>query len=241
MQLIWEKFAQPQFTTLLRRPRLLQELQSNLTRYAATVLSGRAGTGKTWLAADFAKSCPYRTAWYKVDASDSSLSVFLEYLAATVLPSTGRAEGLLRECCRAAVPLLNPAAYAEVMAHIAEHAEQPLLIVLDDLHLIYDAPWFGPFLSRLLPLLPRTTHLLLVGRGVPPAPLWRLRSKQSLGMIEETALAFTLEESKELLAHLDLSEAETVAAWRQTHGRAALLTAAPKPGYGLVCASRLEN
>lgn len=234
MQLIWEKFAQPEFTTLMRRPRLLRELQSNLTRYAATVLSGRAGTGKTWLAADFANSCPYRSAWYKVDASDSNLPVFLEYLAATVLPSSLVTKQLLQECCCAVETAATPANYAvcaEVMAHIAEVAQQPLLIILDDLHLIYDAPWFGSFLSRLLPLLPRTTHLLLVGRGVPPAPLWRLRSKQSLGMIEETALAFTLEESKELLANLDLSEDETVAAWRQTHGRAALLTATPVRDY----------
>lgn len=231
MQLVWEKFAHPKPDASIRRERLWQELQGNLTRYAATIVSGRSGTGKTWLAADFAKSCQRHTAWYKIDASDAALPVFWEYLISSLRPTINNACLAPAACDWREIvkPLtaLTPAGHAEALAHIlTEHCKHPLLVVLDDLHLIYDAPWLEPFLTRLLPLVPRAVHFLLVGRGVPPAPLWRLRSKQRLGVIEETALAFTPEETKEWWAQLAETKTDALTAWQQTRGRAALLASA---------------
>ena len=220
MQLVWEKFAHPQPSSMVQRARLLQELQTNLTRYTATVLSGRSGTGKTWLAADFAQSCQRRTAWYRVEASDAALPVFWEYLVCC-LPLSGTPQTVVPHA------LNTPTDYAEALAHLlTEHCEQPLLFVLDDLHLIYDAPWLETFITRLLALTPRSVHFLLVGRGLPPAPLWRLRSKQRVGLIEETALAFTPEETQAWWAQLPDAQDHALTAWRKTRGRAALLASA---------------
>lgn len=240
MQLVREKFAHPQPDASVRRGRLLQELHTNLSRYAATIVSGRSGTGKTWLAADFAQACQRRTAWYKIDASDSALAVFWAYLISSLRPAIAdNAPHAAPETADDAPQVLQqltdstPVGYAEALAHLlTEHTGPPLLVVLDDLHLIYDAPWLVPFLTRLLPLVPCNVHFLLVGRGVPPAPLWRLRSKQRLGLIEETALAFTPEETKEWWARLVDAQTdadtntEALNAWRQTRGRAALLASA---------------
>jgi LuxR family maltose regulon positive regulatory protein len=119
------------------------------------------------------------------------------------------------------IPLLAEAFVYELL----EQKGEPLLIVIDDLHLVYDAEWVVPFFRRLLPLLPVEAHMLITGRSLPPAPLWRMRSKQMLCVIEEPMLAFTEEEAKRLLDCYGLPEREVKAALEETHGRAAVLDA----------------
>jgi LuxR family maltose regulon positive regulatory protein len=111
-------------------------------------------------------------------------------------------------------------------------------MVVDDLHLVYDAEWFVPFFGRLLPLLPPEAHMLLVGRSLPPTPVWRMRSKQTLCLVEEAELAFTPEEAAELFAVYGLSWREAHAALEQTRGRAAALDAWARRLSGFDAAGR---
>ena len=107
-------------------------------------------------------------------------------------------------------------------------ATESLLLVMDDLHLVYDAAWFVPFFHRLLPLLPAEAHVLLLGRTLPPAPLWRLRSKQTLRVIDEAALLFTQAEVAELLTSYGLYAEASAGILEITRGRAAALDAAAR-------------
>jgi len=86
--------------------------------------------------------------------------------------------------------------------------------------------WVSTFLVRLLPLLPADIHLLLTSRTILPAPLWRMRSKQTLAVIDEEALTFTPQEASELLRIYGLSDEHIHAVLNQTNGRAAKLSAA---------------
>jgi ATP/maltotriose-dependent transcriptional regulator MalT len=104
-------------------------------------------------------------------------------------------------------------------------SNEPALVVIDDLHLVYDAEWMVPFFRRLLPLLPPEVHVALLGRSLPPTPLWRMRSKQTLSVLEEESLAFTLEEARALYASYGLAQERADAALRETRGRAATLDA----------------
>ncbi|MBA3804788.1 MAG: hypothetical protein H0X14_03630 [Acidobacteria bacterium] len=117
------------------------------------------------------------------------------------------------------VPLLAESFVYELM----ESGSEPLLIIIDDLHLVYDAEWVVPFFRRLLPLLPVEAHMLITGRSLPPAPLWRMRSKQTLCVVEEPVMAFTEEEAKKLFASYGLREEQALSALLQTRGRAASL------------------
>jgi ATP/maltotriose-dependent transcriptional regulator MalT len=65
--------------------------------------------------------------------------------------------------------------------------------------------------------------MLIMGRSLPPAPLWRMRSKQTLCVIEESDMAFTQEEAKRLFASYGLKEGQAFAGLAQTRGRAASL------------------
>ncbi len=227
MRFILDKITPPDEQPRVSREGLLNVLHSSLKACTSTIINGRAGTGKTLLAADFARRSGRRVAWYKVDASDSDLPIFFHYLTESVRrqrPNFGH-ETLTRlvEETRTVedTPLLAEAFVYELL----ESGDSSLLIVVDDLHLVYDAPWVVPFFRRLLPLLPAEAHMLITGRSLPPAPLWRMRSKQTLCVIEEPNLTFTLEEAKRLFKSYGLAETQASAALEQTHGRAALLDA----------------
>jgi LuxR family transcriptional regulator, maltose regulon positive regulatory protein len=227
MQLILDKITTPETLPTIMRTRLLDVLQESLSSCTSTVIQGRAGTGKTVLSSAFARVCGRQVSWYKVDAADASLRIFFQYLVESVRrqrPDFGHdaLSRLLDETTTVEdVPLLAEAFVYELL----ERDGQPLLIVIDDLHLVYDAEWVVPFFRRLLPLLPTDAHMLITGRSLPPAPLWRMRSKQMLCVVEESMLAFTEEETKNLFDCYGLPEREVKAALSETHGRAAVLDA----------------
>lgn len=223
MHFIPQKLTIPAGLPHVTRERLLGSLQESLDCCSSTIVSGRAGAGKTMLAAEFARLCGRRVAWYKVDAYDGELRTFFQYLCASVngqRPGFGdKTIARLGEPIRPEdVPLL-----VEYFIYELLEETEPLLIVIDDLHLVYDAEWIVPFFRRLLPLLPPEVHIMLVGRSLPPAPLWRLRSKQTLSVIDEPSLAFTREEARKLFALYGLEHAQAEDAWRRTRGRAANL------------------
>lgn len=72
MKLIAERIAIPERETQLSRARLLALLEQSLTSCTVTIISGRAGTGKTALALDFARQCVRAVTWYKIGAPEGS-------------------------------------------------------------------------------------------------------------------------------------------------------------------------
>lgn len=234
MDLIRSKTSIPNNAPRVSRRRLLEMLEDSLNCCSSTIITGRAGTGKTMLAGDFARYCGRRVAWYKVDAPDADLRVFLSYFAASLArarPGFG-GEALLQTIRSSSRITLST--LAEVFVDALQQHDDPLLFVIDDLHLIYDADWVVPFLHRLLPLLPAEVHLLILGRSLPPAPLWRLRSKQKLCVIDEQLLAFTSEEAAKLFGSYGFGVKQSSLAWTQTRGRAEALHATALQAVDLV-------
>jgi len=222
---IHEKIAIPAATPRTSRIRLLKLLAENLVSANATVVNGRAGTGKTTLATDFARHAGRAVAWYKVDAADNDLRLFVQYLASSIrlqCPSLDANRLLdLTETIESDRAELLAEAF---VYQLTNGQPQPVLIVIEDLHLVYDADWFVPFSRRFLPLLPAEVHVLITCRSLPPAPLWRLRSKQMLRVIEEPELAFTIDEAIALFESYGLCDEHARIAWNQTNGRAATIS-----------------
>jgi ATP/maltotriose-dependent transcriptional regulator MalT len=221
IHLLSEKLEVPRFRGLVQRPRLEDLLRKSIEQFPATLISGRAGTGKTATAAEFARTQD-NVAWYSVESSDVEWNVFSIYFAACVLRASN---SKLAPC--AVLPAENVASQssmATLLINVFAEAEtdllhEPLLIVLDGVHHLFDAPWFGEFFGLLLSSLPDTANLLLLCRSKPPNPLWRLRSKQQLNVIDEKLLAFSLPESAELAQKYGLARAAAERAHAETFGR----------------------
>ena len=221
---IHKKIAVPDRAPQISRSRLLKILDTHIASYNATIINGRAGTGKTMLAADFARHVERAVAWYKVDAADSDLTTFSDYLAQTLKlqRSSIIPERLLQLAEKLESNRADLLAEAFVF-QLTETRAEPLLIILEDLHLVYDADWVVPFFGRLLPLLPTDVHMLITCRTLPPAPLWRLRSKQMLRVVNEGDLAFTVDEAIQLFDTYGLDEEHARVACERTNGRAATI------------------
>lgn len=223
-QLISEKVMVPEALPRLSRPRLLRLLAEGLASYNATIISGRAGSGKTILAADFARHARRPVSWYKVDAADFKLRDFMEYLAESVSQKRPSIDPVsLLELADSALSVRAEMVAESLVFRLSETNSEPLLMVIEDLHLVFDADWVVPFFHRLLPLLPADVHVLLTCRSMPPAPLWRMRSKQTLLVIDESELAFTQDETIEWFRRRGLDERQARFAWIRTNGRCGAL------------------
>ena len=225
VELIVEKITIPARLPRVSRPRLLALLEKSLASCTSTILSGRAGTGKSALALDFALNCGWGVAWYKIDAPESEFEIFFHYLTASIRtqrPNFG-SEALFQAARNTSVDQIPLMAEAFVY-ELGEGERKPLLLVIEDLHLVCDSEWLVPFFRRLLPLLPPEVHILITSRTMPPAPLWRMRSKQTLSVIDEEVLAFTRQETIQLFESYGLSSEQATIALEHAHGRAAALT-----------------
>lgn len=216
-----EKLTIPEFDGILHRPRLDEMIEKSLSQFGATLISGRSGTGKTALAAGFAKNWS-KAAWYSVESPDVDWRVFSRYFAASLNGVLGKKNAIKHpkggEVSRGTIAQF----LADIFARVDSEAnKESLLIVLDDLHHIFDAPWFGEFFNLLLYSLRENTHLLLLCRSRPPNPLWRLRSKQMLNVIDEKLLAFNCEETTKFFQSAGLPEKTARKAHADSFGRIA--------------------
>jgi LuxR family maltose regulon positive regulatory protein len=220
IHLFAEKLKVPDFKKNISRPRLNELLAKSSNQFGATLICGRAGTGKTALAADFAREYK-NVAWLSVDSADSDWNVFSSYLAASVFDNNnGHKSHFAKDADSDSAQTKISNFFSNLFAQIAgSYKDEPILIVLDDIHHVFDAEWFDDFFNLLLYSLVPNAHLLLLCRSKPSYPLWRLRSKQVLNVIDEKLLALNVEETGELYKKHGLAEENAKKAHRECFGR----------------------
>jgi len=225
VRLVAGKLCIPPASAKIERQRLSDHLAKCLEQTAGTLVCGRAGAGKTTLAADFARQTERAVAWYTVEPADSDWNIFLKYLVACL--DQHKLNWQQKELTDLIADMKN-AGVAQITEAIAawitvSATEMPMLIVLDDVHSVFDAPWFEEFFQSLVMSLTPDVQLLLLSRSQPSVPLWRMRSKQVLSVIEEDLLAFTLDEAVRFFDSFGLSSQAAAKAHNDSYGRAAKL------------------
>jgi LuxR family maltose regulon positive regulatory protein len=214
--IVREKLRIPDVNGLVARPRINNLLDRSRAQFPATLISGRSGTGKTAIAASFAAQHE-DAAWYSVESNDTDWSIFARYFAAS-LQRQDAADG-----CDSALPTQDEIAgfLSSLFCLVGEPSEtaERSIMILDDIHHIFDAPWFDGFFNLLLYSLPPSTHLVLLCRSRPPNPLWRLRSKQILNVLDEKVIAFDPAETEALFRRFGLPVEVADRAQRDCFGR----------------------
>lgn len=215
-----EKLRIPEIAPPVYRPRLHEMLALSAGQYGATLISGRSGTGKTSLAADFARR-HNNAVWYSIDPTDIEWGVFSHYFSECVkrpISDRGQEKHFITDAdlmqgniAQFLVDCFLPPKKGATNA--------PMLIVLDNVHHIFDADWFCDFFNLLIVSMLPNMHLLMLCRSRPPAPLWRLRSKQMLNVIDEKLLAFTRDETREFFEIHEMPEQLADLVHRESFGR----------------------
>ncbi|NBB12114.1 LuxR C-terminal-related transcriptional regulator [Pseudomonas sp. SLFW] len=186
------------------RPRLCERLSAGLSGRLLLV-SAPAGFGKSSLAVEFCESLPgqWQNLWLGLSQRDSDPGRFLERLLSGLqqfFPQLGnQALGLLKMRQRH-----QPFAFEEwldgLLDELAMHLmlSKPLLLVLDDYHLVQ-----GPVLDRclqfLLNHLPAGLIVMVTSRQRPDWHLARLRLSRQLLELSENDLRLTDDESMAVL------------------------------------------
>ncbi|MGY1686615.1 LuxR C-terminal-related transcriptional regulator [Geodermatophilus sp. SYSU D00867] len=203
---------EPGDATVLR-PRLTTALSRAVQRSPLTLVSGPAGSGKTVLAASWARSRPDGpVTWLTVDDYDDT-AAFWSYVVGA-LESVGLA--------RAGLPPLEPGgpeppAFVPSLAGRVAALPRPVTLVVDDADHVRDRS-----IATGLDLLVRHSggrlRLVLCARADPPVPLHQYRLAGTVSEIRAAELAFTPDEARELFAAMGVPVSPEVA--RTLHAEA---------------------
>ena len=220
-------------TTKLFRPRLRQQIVErkrlhDLLRQGSTLpltlVCASAGWGKSTLVADWLAHDGITAGWVSLDGGDNDPKRFWRYLLLAA-DQAGSAAGAaaLRRLDAAGSDVLRDV-LPEFVNELAS-ARAPLVLVLDDYHLVTSAHVHAS-IATLLDRSPPQLHLMLITRADPPLPLSRLRVREDMVELRAEDLRFrpgeALEFFSDRLGPL-LTERDVLRLLARTEGWAAAL------------------
>ena len=182
----------------MHRSRLLDQLDRGEQVRLALVV-GPAGAGKTMLLADWLAARPERpAAWLSCDAADADPARFVAAIIEAA--RCGFGEPRIGEDARQLMSLDGEVS-ADAVATLADDLEPPegvRVLVIDDFHLAGAAS--AEALRWLVEYHPPSLQLVLASRVDPPLRVHRMRANQDLVELRYADLAFSMEETRSLLA-----------------------------------------
>jgi len=207
---------------LVLRPRLVERLERG-RNLKLTLISAPAGFGKTTLVAEWVRRLSEAgtadgIAWLSLDEDDNDLARFLVYVVATLSEIEATiGKGVLNQLRTSPPPAEEILTF---LINVIATMPGPIILVLDDYHLIGDQA-IHDALAFLLARLPRQMHLVIATREDPPLSLARLRARGQLTELRAMDLRFTPSEAAEFLNQvmgLALSAKDIAALEARTEG-----------------------
>jgi DNA-binding SARP family transcriptional activator len=177
-----EKVRRPE-PSGLRRDRLEGPLLDE-TGPAITLVLAPAGSGKTTLLTRVAAACPAAVAWYRAGPDDNSEAAVVRHVATAISIALQR-------------DLPHIVAIDELIRTAETYAQQPLSLVVDDVHELAASPG-EQALERFVELRPRSIRMLLGSRRPLGLNTPRLLVSGDLRQLDGESLRFRSWEVEEL-------------------------------------------
>jgi ATP/maltotriose-dependent transcriptional regulator MalT/DNA-binding SARP family transcriptional activator len=190
----------------LARERLLQWLEAKIHHRVVYVIA-EAGYGKTTLLADFSRRSRLRMLWYRLDAEDGNWIAFLSHLVAAGRehdPGFATSTGDLLRDFGTTGPVLETV-LETFIRDVQSLGESGAVFVLDDYHVVDEAPDITVIMRQLLARAPERVTFLIASRRLPSLPIARLRGQGEVAELRTDDLRFSEEETEQL--------------FRETYGR----------------------
>jgi LuxR family maltose regulon positive regulatory protein len=192
--LLTTKLHRPRPTTsLVARPQLTKRLDEALRiGHRLILVVAPAGYGKTTLVAEWLSKTGIPSVWVSLDEADNEPVRFFNYVVAAL---QNMLDSQLDRAPPEAFQLMpqSPEALVTPLINDLAALDGPILLVLDDYHLIA-AGLVQQAMSFLLEHAPPNLHLVVLTRADPSFPLARLRVIELMTEIRGHDLRFTPEE-----------------------------------------------
>ncbi len=204
------------------------------------LLSAPAGYGKTSLLIDLASHVDMPVCWLSLDLLDRDPQRFLAYLIASLaeqFPGVGETSRVqlhqLRSMEEDAEAIL-----VTLTNELYEQAENDFLLIIDDFHLLDEAPIIASLLNRFLQLVDENCHLLLSSRTLPELDdVTLMVAREQVAGLSHVDLAFVPREVQALYAqnhHQHLSDEAASEFIEQTGGWITGMVLSNLPGVARV-------
>ncbi|MCO5228521.1 MAG: LuxR C-terminal-related transcriptional regulator [Thermomicrobiales bacterium] len=187
------KFTLPQTSVWFTpRPRI-HALLDQVTSFPLTLVVAPAGYGKTSALGDWASKSQHRIAWFSVDSDDDSLQQFFSSLVTAIQIVEPTAGSYTLSLMTRLDEVISPQQYASSLASELLVLEEPLIVILDDLHHLQDTEVIS-FLREIIKHPPPMLRLIASSRSnmtLTSASMW---ASGHLQEITQSDLAFRVDE-----------------------------------------------
>ena len=215
----------------VRRDRL-HALLTDSIEYDVTVIAAPAGFGKSTLAVDWCTESALPAVWLSLDRGDADpLALIADLVGAVRQRFPGALEELSARLSMGAAPQGALALVAELAATFQADVDELSVLVVDDLHVLDEAPAALDVVDTLIRNVPMNLRVVLLSRTSPRLPsLARLSAQRRAFSIAARELVFTSDEADAFLAqsHVEDPEARAELARRADGWAAALAVLADR-------------
>ncbi len=186
----------PRIFGVIQRSRLLEKLQL-VVDHKLVLICAPPGYGKTTVAAQFAQETTHSVVWHTIEERERDFpTLYSQTIAAfsQIFPSIQ--------------DLASPAQYepselaATLTNRLRDVAQDDVIYVLDDVHLVLGSPTCENWLQSLVTLMPSKCHVVLLSRTLPALPLTEMIARREVMAIGQQELRFNADEFTRLTSEI---------------------------------------
>ncbi len=199
--------------TAVVRPRVSELFHSRLAAVDVLWVTATAGAGKTTAVVHALEHVYHPAAWMRLDHSEALPGRFLVYLEKALLGALPDKQPVIESALERGISHLECAA---LLAQSVDDAK--VLLVVDEVEQIEESPAVREAVSSFIKYTGSGTKMVLIARREVDFGLARAKVDGRVGYIREADLAFSVDEAREALAQLPLSDIDPKAAVDATGG-----------------------